>query len=73
MHMAERVQKIMSNAGYCSRRAAEKLIEEGRVKVNGKVAGIGDKAEPEIDRRPGRAQSFGLDCGAIQGPLGPDR
>ena len=40
----QRVQKILSNYGYCSRRDAEKLIEEGRVKVNGKTITIGDKA-----------------------------
>ncbi len=39
-----RVQKLMSNYGYCSRRKAEKLIEEGKVKVNGKTISIGDKA-----------------------------
>lgn len=40
----ERVQKILSNRGYCSRRKAEELIKEGRVKVNGKVISIGDQA-----------------------------
>ncbi len=40
----ERVQKLMSNQGYCSRRYAEELIEDGRVKVNGKTITIGDKA-----------------------------
>ena len=39
-----RVQKLLSNYGYCSRRKAEELIKEGRVKVNGKVISIGDKA-----------------------------
>ncbi|MFZ2702366.1 MAG: S4 domain-containing protein, partial [Gemmiger qucibialis] len=34
--MAEqRIQKVLSDQGVCSRRAAEKLIDEGRVKVNG--------------------------------------
>lgn len=33
----ERVQKIIANRGYCSRRKAEELIEAGKVKVNGKV------------------------------------
>ena len=32
-----RVQKLLSNYGYCSRRKAEVLIKEGRVKVNDKV------------------------------------
>jgi 23S rRNA pseudouridine2605 synthase len=39
-----RVQKLMSNYGYCSRRKAEELIEQGKVKVNGKTISIGDKA-----------------------------
>jgi len=42
-----RVQKLLSNYGYCSRRKAEKLIKEGRVKVNDKVITIGDKASEE--------------------------
>lgn len=40
----ERVQKIISNSGYCSRRKAEDLISQGRVKVNGKEIYLGDKA-----------------------------
>jgi len=39
-----RVQKIISNYGYCSRRRAEELIKKGKVKVNGRVITIGDKA-----------------------------
>jgi len=41
----QRVQKIISNSGYCSRRQAEELIEQGWVKVNGKTAKIGESAE----------------------------
>ena len=40
----ERVQKIISEAGYCSRRQAEDLIEKGKVTVNGILITIGDKA-----------------------------
>lgn len=40
----QRVQKLLSNYGYCSRRRAEELIMEGRVKVNNKLIKIGDKA-----------------------------
>ena len=40
----QRVQKLLSNYGYCSRRKAEDLIIDGRVKVNGKLITIGDKA-----------------------------
>jgi len=45
----ERIQKILSRAGVASRRKAEELIEQGLVTVNGKVAGLGDKADPERD------------------------
>ena len=45
----ERVQKILAAAGYGSRRASEKLIGEGRVKVNGKVIKLGDQADPAKD------------------------
>ena len=47
--MEERLQKILSAAGVCSRRAAEPLLEEGRVTVNGRVALLGEKADPERD------------------------
>ena len=46
---AERVQKILAQAGFGSRRACEKFIEAGRVKVNGKVISLGAKADPAID------------------------
>jgi 23S rRNA pseudouridine2605 synthase len=45
----ERLQKILAKAGYGSRRANEELISAGRVKVNGKVAFLGMKADPAID------------------------
>lgn len=48
--MLERVQKIIARAGVCSRRAAEDLIREGRVTVNGTVASIGAAAEAEKDK-----------------------
>ena len=47
--MEQRVQKILAAAGYGSRRACEKLIEAGRVTVNGRVAQLGQKADPERD------------------------
>ena len=48
--MAERLQKILSQAGIASRRAAEKLIAEHRVMVNGKtVTDMGVKADPAVD------------------------
>jgi 23S rRNA pseudouridine2605 synthase len=41
----ERLQKLISQAGIASRRAAEDLIQQGRVTVNGSVAKLGDKAD----------------------------
>ena len=49
-HM-ERIQKILAAGGLASRRAAEKLITEGRVRVNGRVVTeLGAKADPRNDR-----------------------
>ncbi len=48
--MEERIQKIISAAGITSRRAAEELIAEGRVRVNGTVVTeLGTKADPNKD------------------------
>jgi 23S rRNA pseudouridine2605 synthase len=45
-----RLQKILSQAGLASRRAAERLIEEGRVSVNGRtIREMGVKADPAAD------------------------
>jgi len=44
---AERLQKVLASAGVASRRASEALIAEGRVTVDGKVAKVGDQADPE--------------------------
>ncbi|MCA9477621.1 MAG: rRNA pseudouridine synthase [Nanoarchaeota archaeon] len=45
----DRVQKIIAESGLCSRRKAEELIEAGKVKVNGVVIGLGDKADRDVD------------------------
>ena len=47
--MQERLQKILSARGVASRRAAEAMIMDGRVTVNGTVAGLGQTADPQID------------------------
>jgi 23S rRNA pseudouridine2605 synthase len=48
--VAERLQKILSTAGIASRRAAETLIQQGRVSVNGTtVTELGTKADPDRD------------------------
>ena len=46
----ERLQKILAKSGYGSRRACEKLILNGRIHVNGKVATIGDRADLAKDK-----------------------
>ena len=47
--MAERVQKILSQWGIASRRKAEQMIREGRVKVNDRIAKLGDRADLMVD------------------------
>jgi 23S rRNA pseudouridine2605 synthase len=63
----ERLQKILSSAGIASRRAAEKLIEEGRVEVDGSVVReLGTSADPETQEirvdgtrvRPGKPRRY---------------
>jgi len=48
--MEERLQKILSARGICSRRKAEEYIVHGLVKVNGVAASLGQKADPSVDR-----------------------
>ncbi len=45
----ERLQKVIARVGLASRRAAEVLIAEGHVKVNGRRATLGDKVDPDVD------------------------
>ncbi len=58
--MQQRLQKIIAAAGYCSRRRAEELIAAGRIRVDGKIAQLGDQANAEtniilIDDKPLKA------------------
>ena len=48
--MAERLQKVLSQWGIASRRRAEELIQQGRVRVNGQIAELGLKADPSLDQ-----------------------
>lgn len=48
--MPERLQKILAQAGYGSRGACEQFISAGRVRVNGQIATLGQKAYPAIDK-----------------------
>ncbi|MCF2493396.1 23S rRNA pseudouridine(2604) synthase RluF [Dyadobacter chenhuakuii] len=51
-----RINKYISETGFCSRREADKLVEQGRVMLNGRTAVLGDKASAEdevkIDGKP---------------------
>ena len=44
-----RIQKVLSEQGVCSRRAAEQIIREGRVKLNGRPVSLGDKMDTARD------------------------
>lgn len=44
---SEKLQKILARAGFGSRRSVEPMIAEGQVKVNGRVASLGDRATPD--------------------------
>ncbi len=48
--MPERLQKILAQAGYGSRRSCEELITEGRVRINDHVAELGEKADSRTDK-----------------------
>lgn len=56
MQEKTRINKYLSEVGYCSRRAADKLLEEGRIKINGKIPELGTKVSDddvvEVDGKP---------------------
>jgi len=47
---AERLQKLIAAAGVCSRRRAEELLRQGRVRLNGRTASLGERANPDQDQ-----------------------
>ena len=47
----KRLNKFIGETGYCSRREADKLIEEGRVTINGSVPEMGTKVSPDDEVR----------------------
>lgn len=44
-----RIHKFLAQAGVCSRRDAERLVAEGAVMINGKVAVTGQPVDPAVD------------------------
>lgn len=44
----KRLNKFIADSGYCSRREADRLIQEGRVKVDGRIGSLGDRVLPEM-------------------------
>ena len=47
-----RINKFLAESGIASRRASDKLIEDGVVKINGKIAKLGDEVDPISDSVP---------------------
>ena len=44
--METRINKFLSEVGFCSRRAADKLLEAGKITINGEVPVLGTKVKP---------------------------
>ncbi len=58
--MKQRLQKLLSSAGICSRRAAEKEIAAGNLQINGRTAQLGDSADPQRDMVTWKGQKVSL-------------
>lgn len=59
-----RINKFISETGFCSRREADKLVEQGRVSLNGRKAVLGDKAasgdDVRVDGKPLKVKKAGV-------------
>ena len=59
-----RINKFISETGFCSRREADKLVEQGRVTLNAKIAVLGDKAsesdDVRVDGKPLKSKKAGV-------------
>ena len=51
MSQETRINKYLSEVGYCSRRAADKLLEQGRITINGELPVMGTKVKPDDEVR----------------------
>lgn len=69
-----RINKYLSEAGYCSRRKADKLIDEGRVTINGQVPEMGTKVQSgdsvEVDGKPVSNENTDFVYLALNKPIG---
>lgn len=69
-----RINKYLSEMGFCSRRAADKLIEQRRVTINGKVPEMGTKVTPDdvvmVDGKPVQNTNESFDYIAFNKPIG---
>jgi 23S rRNA pseudouridine2604 synthase len=74
MQEKTRINKYLSEVGYCSRRAADKLLEEGRITINGKIPELGTKVSDqdvvEVDGKPIRESDEKLVYIAFNKPVG---
>src|SRR5690554_2482175 len=70
----KRINKFLSEVGYCSRREADKLIEAGRVTINGKVPEMGTKISENdvvhVDGKPVKDTNEGFVYLAFNKPIG---
>ncbi|PHR47285.1 MAG: 23S rRNA pseudouridine(2604) synthase RluF [Fluviicola sp.] len=69
-----RINKYLSEAGFCSRRAADKLVEQGKVTINGKVPEMGTKVQPgdsvEVDGKKITNENIEFVYLALNKPVG---
>ena len=72
-HMEMRLNKYLSDAGVCSRREADRLVEEGRITIDGRVAVVGQKVlegqKVAVDGKPVASQEKKVIL-AVNKPMG---
>lgn len=61
----DRLQKVLAHAGLASRRVVEDMISAGRIKVNGKVARLGDRVDPANDEVEVDGSRYPISAGAV--------